>query len=155
MVWFVCLFVLFYGVSNLFGSFIVELSHFGLVWFGLIFGITTIVGYLMQTHFIHINSSIWKNSVQHKYTVSISKTVLFQTIHISLSTQFISIWPIDRTLSGDTTPGQSRPGNDERVLRIPQSSSFVTNRLFSVISRTLVGGCPTPLHRCIQCILQP
>ena len=33
--------------------------------------------------------------------------------------------PIDRTLSGATTPGQSGPGSDgnEGVLRIPQSSS--------------------------------
>ena len=45
------------------------------------------------------------------------KTVLFQTI------QFSSIWPIDRTLSGAPTPGQSGLGSDgnERVLRIPQS----------------------------------
>ncbi len=37
-----------------------------------------------------------------------------------------SIWPIDRTLSGATTPGQSRPGSNgnEEVLFIPQSSSI-------------------------------
>ena len=37
-----------------------------------------------------------------------------------------SIWPIDRTLLGATTPGQSEPGNDsnEGVLCIPQSSSI-------------------------------
>ena len=37
-----------------------------------------------------------------------------------------SIWPIDRTLSGATTPGQSGPGSDgnEGVLRISQSSSI-------------------------------
>ena len=37
-----------------------------------------------------------------------------------------SIWPIDRTLSGTTTPGQSGPKSDdnEEVLRIPQSSSI-------------------------------
>ena len=35
-----------------------------------------------------------------------------------------SIWPIERTLLGATTPGQSRPGSDgnEGVLRIPQIS---------------------------------
>ena len=35
-----------------------------------------------------------------------------------------SICPIDRTLSGATTPGQSGPGSDgnEGVLHIPQSS---------------------------------
>ena len=37
-----------------------------------------------------------------------------------------SIWPIDRTISGATTPGQSRPGSDgnEGVLYIPQSNSI-------------------------------
>ena len=64
------------------------------------------------------------------------KTVLFQTIQFSismlfkckysLSTQFSSIRPIDRTLSGATTLGQSGPGSDgnERVLRISQSYSI-------------------------------
>ena len=35
-----------------------------------------------------------------------------------------SVWPIDRTLSGATTPGQSRPGSDgnEAVLQILQRS---------------------------------
>ena len=38
--------------------------------------------------------------------------------------QFSSIWPIDRTLSGATTLGQSGPGSNgnEVVLLIPQSS---------------------------------
>ena len=40
------------------------------------------------------------------------KTVLLQTIQFSLSTQFSSIWPIDRTLSGATTQNQSEPGSD-------------------------------------------
>ena len=37
-----------------------------------------------------------------------------------------SIWPIDRSLSGATTPGQSGAGSDgnEGVLHIPQSSSI-------------------------------
>ena len=40
--------------------------------------------------------------------------------------QFSSIWLIDRTLSGATSPGQKGPGSDgyERVLRFPQSSSI-------------------------------
>ena len=40
--------------------------------------------------------------------------------------QFSSIWPIDRTLSGATTPGQSGSGSVgiEGVLHIPQSSSI-------------------------------
>ena len=37
-----------------------------------------------------------------------------------------SIWPVDRTLSGVTTLGQSVPGSDGNkwVLHIPQSSSI-------------------------------
>ena len=54
------------------------------------------------------------------------KTVLFQTIQFSISTQFSSIWPRDRMLSGATTPGQSGPGSDsnEGVLHILQSCSI-------------------------------
>ena len=49
-----------------------------------------------------------------------SKTVLFQTM------QFSSIWPIDKTLSGATTPGQSGLGSHGNVgvLCILQSSSI-------------------------------
>ena len=41
-----------------------------------------------------------------------SKTVLFQAIEFSKRMQFSSIWPINRTLSGTNTPGQSRPRSD-------------------------------------------
>ena len=49
------------------------------------------------------------------------KTDLFLIIHFIISTQFSSIWPIHRTLSGAITPGQSERGSDgnEGVLRIP------------------------------------
>ena len=52
-----------------------------------------------------------------------SKTVLFQTIQLSISTLFNSIWPIDRTLSGATTSCQNEPESDgnKGVLRILQS----------------------------------
>ena len=40
-----------------------------------------------------------------------SKAVLFPAIQFSISTQFTSIWPIDRTLSRATTPNQSGPGS--------------------------------------------
>ena len=54
------------------------------------------------------------------------KTVLFLKIPFSISTQFSSIWPIDRTLSGATSEGQRglESDNNEGVLRIPQSSSI-------------------------------
>ena len=56
-----------------------------------------------------------------------SKTVLFQTIQFTISTQFSSIWPIDKTLLGTDTPGQSGPGSNgnEGVFCIPQSSSII------------------------------
>ena len=51
-------------------------------------------------------------------------TVLFQTIQFSISTQFSSIWPINRILLGATTLGLSRPGSNgnEGVL---ESSSII------------------------------
>ena len=56
-----------------------------------------------------------------------------------------SLWPIDKTLSGATTPGQSAPESDsnEGILCIPQNSSITEvspSNYFSVISRTFVGG---------------
>ena len=63
-----------------------------------------------------------------------SKTVLYQTIQFSISTQFSSIWPIDRSLSDAITLGLSGHGSDGNVgvLRIPQNSS---------ITGTLPSGC--------------
>ena len=39
-----------------------------------------------------------------------SKTVPFETIQFSISTQFISIWPMDRASSGAATSGQNNLG---------------------------------------------
>ena len=59
------------------------------------------------------------------------KTIPFQTIqfsisiHFSMSTQFSTIWHIDRILPGATTPGQSGPGsngNEGELPQIPQTS---------------------------------
>ena len=85
------------------------------------------------------------------------KTVLFQRIQFSISKQFSSIWPIDRALSGATTPGQSEPVSDgnEGVLRIPQSSSITGTSprdcLVSYLGHSL-GGL-SPLQWSSQCIL--
>ena len=46
------------------------------------------------------------------------KTVLFQVIQFCLSNQFSSLWHIDKTLSGTTTPG------NEGILPLLQSSSI-------------------------------
>ena len=55
------------------------------------------------------------------YTQLNVKIVLFQAIQFRTSSQFSSIWPIDRTLTGATTAGQSRPGSNgnKGVLCIP------------------------------------
>ena len=79
------------------------------------------------------------------------KTVLFQTVQSRISIQFSSIWPIDGTLSGATTPGQSGTGSDgaEGVLRIPQSSSITgtspSDCLVSYLGHSL--GEVLPLYR--------
>ena len=60
--------------------------------------------------------------------------------------QFSSIWPIDRTLSGATTPGLSGPGSDgnEGVLHIPQASRIIgtspSDCFVSYPGHSLVGG---------------
>ena len=67
--------------------------------------------------------SKWFSLAQYSFNVNI---VLFQTIQFCIITQLSSIWPIDRTQSGATIPGQSGLGSDgnEGVLCIPQSSKI-------------------------------
>ena len=62
-----------------------------------------------------------KTVLFQKIQFGIQKTVPFQPIQLSISTQFSSIWLIDGTQSGATTLAQSGPGSDgnERVLCIP------------------------------------
>ena len=52
-----------------------------------------------------------KFSFAQVYSLDI-KTVLFETIQFSIITQFSSIWPIHKTLSGATISGHSGSGND-------------------------------------------
>ena len=91
------------------------------------------------------------------YSLNI-ETVLFQTIHFSISTQFSSIWFIIRTLWGAITQGLSGPGSNgnERILRIPQSSIITgaspSDCLVSYPGRSF-GGL-TPLQRYSRCFLQ-
>ena len=70
-----------------------------------------------------------------------------------------SIWSLDRTLSGASTPGgQSEPGSNDMkgVLQIPQISEdwSLTVRLFSLISRMLIVCGGILLQRCTWCISQ-
>ena len=61
--------------------------------------------------------------------------------------QHSSIWPIDRTLSGAITLGQSGPGRNDNE-GILQHSWNLNIRLFNIISRILVeGGGVLPLCR--------
>ena len=88
-------------------------------------------GYL-TAELSHLDKSFKQFSlvkVQFFVYTQLVKTVLFQTTQFSISTQFSSVWPMDRTLSGATSLGQSGP-----------VSQSLTISLFSVISRTLVGG---------------
>ena len=77
------------------------------------YGIWNFVGYFMPNPFLF-------------QAIQVSQTVLVQTIQFSISTQFSSIWPIDRALSGATTSGKGEPASDgnKGVLCIPRSSSF-------------------------------
>ena len=87
--------------------------------------------YFKQISLSEVHSFNVKNSSISNYSVgSLNiKTVLFQAIQFSISTQFSSIWGIDGTQSGANTPGKSRPGSDgnEGVLRIPQGSDIIGN----------------------------
>ena len=85
-------------------------------------------------------------------------TVLFRAIQFSISTQISSIGPIDRTLSGAITPGQSEPGSDDNkgVIRISKSSSITGASPSDSLSYTGHPlGSGTPLRKCSRCILQP
>ena len=70
-----------------------------------------------------------------------------------ISTQFSSIWSIDRTLSGATIPSQSGPGSNgnEGVLSILQSPNITgtspSDRLVSYPGQLLGGKGVLPLCR--------
>ena len=84
-----------------------------------------------------------------------SKIVLFQAIQFSISTQFSSIWPIDRIQSGATTRDQSEPWSDDckGVFHIPQSSSITgispSESLMSYPGHSLEEGLSPP-QRCVK-----
>ena len=97
--------------------------------------------------------SIANNSIKYQpfiYTLLNVKTFqfLFQTIQFSVSTQFSSIWLIDRTLPGATTLDQIGSGSDDNkgVLCITQSSSITgaspSDCLESYTGHSLEESCP-------------
>ena len=73
------------------------------------------------------------------------KTALFQAIQFCISIEFSFIWPIDRTQSGATTPGQGGPGSDSNkgVPHILLNSSIAGNSpsdcLVSYAGHSLAG----------------
>ena len=76
--------VLFYSISTLFASFDAEFSNFD-----KFHTIQFTINIIFCLHTVKCqNSSISNSLVLHKYTFSKSKTVLFQTILYSTSTQF-------------------------------------------------------------------
>ena len=126
----------FYGVSTLLGSFNAKLNfkQFSLV---------------LSTVFVFTKLNV--------------KTVLFQTIQFSISTQFSSTRPIDRTLSDATALGKSGHEYDSNdgLLRIPQCSRITgispSDCLVSYYQDILAGGGGLTHHlhfRKAVCILQ-
>ena len=81
------------------------------------------------------------NSVLHKYSLNV-KTVLFQAIQFSITTQFSSICSIDKAKSGAIIWGQSGPESDgnESYSASPKLKHYLnlTIRLFIVLSKTRV-----------------
>ena len=72
---------------------------------------------------------------------------------------YSSISPIDRMLSGATSPSQSGPGTNgnEGILHIPKSSkakASPSDAFLSFPGHLLGVGFFTPLQRCSRCILQ-
>ena len=91
------------------------------------------------------NSSILSSSVKHKYAV----------IQCNISTNYSSVWPIDKTLSGTTSPGQSGLSSDgnKGILHTSKSSSVTetspSDCLVPYLQNALEGS-----KRFSQCILQ-
>ena len=89
------------------------------------------------------------------------QTFLFQTSQVSINALFRSIQPVDRNLSGVTTPGQYGPGGDgnKGVLCIPQCSRITkaspSDFLVLYIGHALgVGWGLIPRQRYSLCIPQ-
>ena len=99
---------------------------------------------------------ITNNSIKHQLFVFIhlkDQTVLLQTIRFSISHLFtlylnvklywnLTISPIDKTLSGATTPGQSVWGSDgnERVLCFSRAGYLPLDGSVSYPGHSLGGG---------------
>ena len=94
----------------------------------------------VSTLFGSFNAELGFSDKSFKQFNSNVKIFLFQTILFSKSSQFNSIWPIERTQSSATTPGHSGLGSIENkgVLGIPQSSP--SDCLVSYLGHSLGWG---------------
>ena len=109
----------------------------------------------MSTLLIHLHTvkrlqlllCITKKSIEHQLFVYTQLN--YQTIQSNLSHLFLhsvnpnsSIWPIDRTIPGATTPGQSGSGNNgnEEVLFIPQISKAEASSSDGLMSYSYTHG---------------
>ena len=156
----------FYGISTI-GVFLMPnplytyvLNIYDLIWLGFM-AYQTLSVIHAKSILIHINYVLFQTIqfciiTQFKHRVKF-ESILFQTIQFSVITQFSSIWQINRTLYGATTPGQSTPvsNGNEGVLCIPQGSSIteVSPSDCLVSYQDTRSGSVTSLKKCSRCIL--
>ena len=119
----------------------------GLIWFDFIpYQLLLVMS--CQIPYIYISCSFSNNPFWYKYSfffiyIQLNvKTDRFQTIQPGISAQFSSLWPIDRTPSGATTPDQCGPGampmkGYSAFYKAPELLSLYI-RFFSI--RTFVRG---------------
>ena len=107
-----------------------------------VYGISTIVSYLKPNPFLDKSAVLFQIIQFCVSRVSISRTVLFQEMQFSLSTQFSSIWPIRCYNSGQSGPESD--GN-KNVLRIPQgwAVSSLSDSLLSYLGNLLGESYPS------------
>ena len=96
--------------------------------------------------YVHIKTFLFQS-------IQFSQTVLFHTIQFSMSMQLVLFNPIRCYHSRpewtwEQWQWRCAPDSPE-----PQHHWNITLRLFSIISRTLIGGGLIPMQRCSQCIL--
>ena len=87
------------------------------------------------------------------------KSVLFQAIQISVSTQFCATWPRYKTLPGATTSGQTGTGikSIKGYFLFPKALTLLECHhqiVYCHIQDTRWGGGLNPLHKCSRCIQQ-
>ena len=105
-----------------------------------------ITDYSIRQSFAYTKCAISNNSILFKSFVFTQ--FKFQTV----------LWPIEKTLSGATTPGQSGPGRNYHVdvLHISQCSRTGTSPSDGIVSHAghSLGRILTPKQRCSRCNLQ-